>query len=71
MAAHFASDPEMRRRFEIEARAAAALAHPSIVAIHELAVVEGVPVAAMELLEGETVMAPSGSIGDDRARGAV
>ena len=57
MADHFASDPEMRRRFEIEARAAAALSHPSIVAIHELAVVDDVPVAVMELLDGETLRA--------------
>ena len=58
MVDHFAEDPEMRRRFETEARAAAALSHPSIVAIHELAVVEGVPVAVMELLDGETLRMP-------------
>jgi len=55
MADHVAADPDMRRRFETEARAAAALSHPSIVAIHELAVVNGVPVAVMELLDGETL----------------
>ena len=38
MAPHVAADPEMRRRFETEARAIAALSHPSILAIHELAV---------------------------------
>jgi serine/threonine-protein kinase len=55
MAPHVATDPEMRRRFETEARAIAALSHPSILAIHELAVVNGVPVAVMELLEGQTL----------------
>ena len=40
MAPHVAADPEMRRRFETEARAIAALSHPSILAIHELAVVD-------------------------------
>ena len=55
MAAHVAADPVMRRRFEIEARAVAALSHPSIRSIHELAVVDGVPFAVMELLEGETL----------------
>ena len=55
MSAHIASDPDMRRRFETEARAVAALSHPSIMSIHELAVVDGVPVAVMELLEGETL----------------
>ena len=57
MAPHVAADPEMRRRFETEARAVAALSHPSILAIHELAVVDGVPVAVMELLEGQTLRA--------------
>ena len=55
MAAHIAADPEMRRRFETEARAVAALSHPNIRSIHELAIVDGVPVAVMELLEGETL----------------
>jgi serine/threonine protein kinase len=55
MAPHVAADPEMRRRFETEARAIAALSHSSIVAIHELAVVDNVPVAVMELLEGGTL----------------
>ncbi len=55
MAAHIAADPEMRRRFETEARAVAALSHPNIRSIHELAVIDGVPVAVMELLEGETL----------------
>ena len=57
MAPHVAADPEMRRRFETEARAIAALSHSSIVAIHELAVVNDTPVAVMELLEGETLRA--------------
>ena len=57
MAPHVAADPEMRRRFETEARAIAALSHSSIVAIHELAVVDDVPVAVMELLEGHTLRA--------------
>ncbi len=57
MAEHVAADPEMRRRFEIEVRAVAALSHPSILSIHELAIIDGVPVAVMELLEGETLRA--------------
>jgi serine/threonine protein kinase/tetratricopeptide (TPR) repeat protein len=57
MAPHIAADPEMRRRFETEARAIAALSHSSIVAIHELAVVNDTPVAVMELLQGETLRA--------------
>jgi serine/threonine-protein kinase len=55
MADHIASDPAMRQRFETEARAVASLSHPSILSIHELAVVEGFQMAVMELLEGETL----------------
>src|SRR6185436_7373906 len=55
MAAHVAADPEMRRRFETEARAVAALSHPGILSIYELVVVDGIPVAVMELLEGESL----------------
>ena len=55
MAEHVAADPEMRRRFETEAKAVAALSHPGILSIYELLVVEGIPVAVMELLEGETL----------------
>src|SRR6476659_3814459 len=55
MAPHIAADPELRRRFETEARAVAGLSRPRILAIHELAIVDNVPVAVMELLEGETL----------------
>ena len=55
MAEHISSDPEMRRRFETEARSVAALSHPSILSIHELAVIDNVPMAVMELLEGENL----------------
>ena len=57
MAKHVASDPEMRARFESEARAVAALSHPSILSIFDLAIVDGVPFAVMELLEGESLRA--------------
>ncbi len=55
MADHVAADPRLRQRFETEARAVAALSHPSIRSIHELAVADGIPFAVMELLEGETL----------------
>ena len=55
MAPHVAADPTMRGRFETEARAVAALSHPAIRSIHELAIADGIPFAVMELLEGETL----------------
>ena len=47
-----ALDPERRDRFEREARAIAALNHPTIVTIHSVETVEGVPLLTMELVEG-------------------
>jgi hypothetical protein len=45
-------DEESRRRFEIEAKAAARLQHPNIVTVYELGQERGTPFIAMELLPG-------------------
>jgi len=45
-------DEESRKRFEIEAKAAARLQHPNIVTVYELGEDRGVPFIAMELLPG-------------------
>ena len=49
------ADPEHLRRFEQEARAAAALNHPNILAVYQMATHEGVSHMVTELLEGETL----------------
>jgi serine/threonine protein kinase len=51
----FLIDPDRQRRFEREARAAASLNHPNIVAVHDAGLHEGVPFIVTELLEGETL----------------
>jgi eukaryotic-like serine/threonine-protein kinase len=51
----FSDDLDRQRRFEREARAAASLNHPNIVAVHDAGVHEGVAFIVTELLEGETL----------------
>src|ERR1039458_6182037 len=49
------SDAGRLYRFEVEARAAAALNHPNILAVYQMATHEGVSYLVSELLEGETL----------------
>jgi hypothetical protein len=47
--------PARLKRFELEARAAAALNHPNILVLHDVGRHEGQPYLVTELLEGETL----------------
>src|SRR5271155_444661 len=49
------ANPDHLRRFELEARAAAALNHPNIVAVYDVGFDEGTPYIVCELLVGETL----------------
>jgi serine/threonine protein kinase len=49
------ANPDHLRRFELEARAAAALNHPNIVAIYDVGFDEGSPYIVCELLQGKTM----------------
>jgi WD40 repeat protein len=51
----FAADADRLRRFEQEARAAAALNHPNILVVYDVGTADGVPYVVSELLEGETL----------------
>src|SRR5918993_2094836 len=51
----FAASPDRLRRFEQEALAVARLAHPNILAIHDVGRHDGTPYMVTELLEGETL----------------
>src|SRR5688500_632305 len=53
--ASIGNDPARLKRFEQEARAAGALNHPNIVAIHDVGHESGSPYVVSELLEGETL----------------
>ncbi|HEY2471127.1 MAG TPA: protein kinase [Terracidiphilus sp.] len=53
--AYVSQDPDRLRRFEQEAQAAAALNHPTILAIHQFGTFEGAPYLVSELLDGATL----------------
>jgi len=53
----FANDPDLRARFECEARAIAALDHPHICAVHDVGEHDGTPFLVMQHLDGETLAA--------------
>ena len=52
---HLAANPELRQRFEREARAVAALSHPHICALYDVGRQDGIDYLVMEYLEGETL----------------
>src|SRR5205085_5453763 len=67
---HLASEPGVRERFEAEARAAAGLNHPNVVAVFDSGEHDGVPFLVMELLPGRTLAdeLADGPLAPERAR---
>src|SRR5712692_5352959 len=53
--AELADDPSRRQRFELEARAVAALNHPNIVAVYDVAFEDRAAFMVSELVQGETL----------------
>ena len=49
------SEPERLQRFETEAKSAAGLNHPNILAVYQMGTYAGVPYLVSELLEGKTL----------------
>ena len=50
-----ASDPELVKRFEQEARVAGSLNHPNVVAVYDVGVQDDAPYFVTELLQGESL----------------
>lgn len=69
LAEEFDKDPDRLRRFEQEARAAAALSHPNVLVVYDVGTQDGRSFVVTELLEGETLRTrlTGGSLGADKA----
>lgn len=52
---HLSSNPDLRTRFEREARAISGLQHPNICVLHDIGCQDGIDFLVMEYLEGETL----------------
>ena len=52
---HVAADPDLKQRFEREAKTVAALSHPHICPVFDVGEQDGINFLVMEHLEGETL----------------
>ena len=57
LAAHLSDSPELRARFEREAKAISGLQHPNICVLYDVGRQDGVDFLVMEYLQGETLSA--------------
>ena len=55
--AHVADDPDLKQRFEREAKTISSLNHPHICTLHDIGEQDGIDYLVMEYLEGETLAA--------------
>jgi Tol biopolymer transport system component/predicted Ser/Thr protein kinase len=53
--AHVASDPDLKQRFEREAKTLAALSHPHICPVYDVGQQDGIDFLVMEYLDGQTL----------------
>src|SRR5690606_27307382 len=52
MRSELGDDPRVLRRFEAEARRAASITHPNLVAVYDVGAEDGAPYIVMEIVEG-------------------
>jgi eukaryotic-like serine/threonine-protein kinase len=64
LSTHLSDNPEIKQRFEREARAISALNHPNICQLYDIGSQDGTDFLVMEFLEGET-------LADRLAKGAM
>src|SRR5580704_7782025 len=66
---HLSSNPELRARFEQEAKSISALQHPNICVVHDIGSQDGVDFMVMEYVAGQTLdkLIPPGGMATDQA----
>src|SRR5450755_3095520 len=55
LSSHLSSNPDLKARFEREAKAISALSHPHICHLYDIGAQDGTDYLVMELLDGETL----------------
>ena len=55
LSSHLSSDPDLKQRFEREARAVSSLTHPNVCCLYDIGSQDGTAFIVMEYLEGETL----------------
>src|SRR5271170_1106648 len=67
--AHLSSNPELRARFEQEAKSISGLQHPNICVVHDVGSQDGIDFMVMEHVAGKTLdkLIPSGGLETDLA----
>jgi eukaryotic-like serine/threonine-protein kinase len=67
--AHLSSDPDLRARFEQEAKSISGLQHPNICVVHDVGSQDGVDFMVMEYVAGQTLdkLIPAGGVATDLA----
>ncbi len=66
---HVASDPDLKQRFEREAKTISSLNHPHVCTLHDIGSQDGIDFLVMEYLEGDTLAQrlEKGALPQDRA----
>src|ERR1700676_4763340 len=66
---HLSSNPDLRSRFEQEAKSISALQHPNICVVHDIGSQDGVDFMVMECVSGQPLdkLIPPGGLATDQA----
>ena len=67
---HVAADPDLKQRFEREAKTISSLNHPHICTLHDIGNQDGIDFLVMEYLDGQTLASSNRSLSGCRLKAA-